>query len=140
MKRIWEILEECKLQETVEGIQKVLALNDTPALREVLRLAYHPNAKWYFSDFPKEYKEPDTLPGVSMTNLYTEIRRIYVFAVGHPNADNLTEQRRKQLFLQFLEGMEKDEAKVVIDIMRGDLQIDGLNIHIINQVFPNLIS
>lgn len=140
MKRIWEILEDCKLCETVIGIQQTLARNDSPALREVLLCAYHPNAKWYFSDFPQGYRKQNTIPGISQTNLYTEIKKLYMFSVGNPTADKMTQEKRHVLLVNLLEGMEDEEAQVVIDIFRGDLQIDGLNKDTINQVFPGLIT
>jgi hypothetical protein len=140
MNRIWEILEECKLCETVPQIQQILARNDTPALREVLLCAYHPNAKWYFTDFPQGYRKQDTLPGVSHMNLYTEVKKLYMFSVGNPTADALTQDRRHVLLVNLLEGLENEEAQLVIDIFKGDLQIDGLNKDTINQVFPGLIS
>jgi len=140
MKRIYEILEECKMQESVQNIQRVLLNYDTPALREVLRCAYFPGVQWHFDSIPQEYRKPDTLPGVAMSDLYTEINKLYLFCKGHPISDTLSEQRRKELFLQLLEGMEPDEAKVIVDIMRSDLQIDGLNKETINQIFPNLIN
>lgn len=140
MNRIWEILEECKLCETVPQIQQVLARNDTPALREVLLCAYHPNAKWYFNDFPKGYRKQDTLPGVSEMNLYTEVKKLYLFSVGNRVADNMSQERRHVLLVNLLEGLENEEAQLVIDIFKGDLQIDGLNKDTINQVFPGLIT
>jgi hypothetical protein len=140
MKRIYEILEECKMQESVQDIQRVLLNYDTPALRQVLKCAYFPGTEWYFDSIPEDYKKPDTLPGVAISDLYTEVNRLYIFCKGHPIADSLSQQKRKELFLQLIEGMEPDEAQVVVDVMRGDLQIDGLNKETINQIFPNLIN
>ena len=93
MKRIYEILEECKLQENLDDVLRILKQNQSPALKEVLRCAYHPNAEWYFKDWPKGYRKPDTLPGISQTNLYTEINRIYLFQKGHPVADKMTQEK-----------------------------------------------
>lgn len=140
MKRIYEILDECKLCETIPGILHTLVKNDSPTLREVLRCAYHPNAQWYFNDWPKGYRKQDTLPGISQTNLYTEIKRIYLFQKGHPTADAMTQERRHVLLVNLLEGMEHDEGQVLIDIFNGDLQIDGLNKETVNQIYPGLIT
>ena len=140
MKRIWEILEDCKLCESIPGILQTLHQNDSAALREVLLCAYHPQAKWYFNDFPQGYRKQDTLPGISQTNLYTEVKKLYMFSKGNPTADNMTQDRRQVLLVNILEGMENEEAAVVIDIFKGDLQIDGLNAETINLVFPGLIK
>lgn len=140
MKRIWEIIDECKLCETIPGILQTLARNDSAALREVLLCAYHPNAKWYFNEWPQGYRKQDTLPGISHTNLYTEIKKLYLFSKGNPTADAMTQERRHVLLVNLLEGMENEEAQLVIDIFKGDLQVDGLNKDTINQLYPGLIT
>jgi hypothetical protein len=140
MKQIYEVIEECKLADSMEGVLNILNQNGSLVLQKVLYYTYHPRAKWYISEFPKDYKEPDTLPGVSISNLYTEIRRLYLFQVGHPEAAKLTEQRRNELLLQTLEGMERKEAEVFVDIMKGDLGIQGLNYEEISKVFPDLFK
>ena len=140
MKRIYEILEDCKLCETIPGILETLHRNDSAALREVLLCAYHPDAKWYFNDWPQGYRKQDTLAGISQTNLYTEVKKLYLFSKGNPTADALTQDRRHVLLVNLLEGMEHDEGQIVIDIFNGDLKIDGLNKDTVNQVFPGLIT
>lgn len=140
MKQIYEVLEDCKMADTMEGVLNIIRQNDSTVLRQVLYFTYHPNAKWYIKEFPSEYKEPDTLPGVSISNLYTEIRRLYLFQVGHPDADKLSEQRRKELLLQTLEGMERKEAEVFIDIMRGDLGIQDLNYKELEKLYPDMFK
>lgn len=140
MKRIYEILDECKLCESIPGILQTLVRNDSPALREVLLCAYHPDAKWYFNDWPQGYRKQDTLAGISQTNLYTEIKKLYLFSIGNPTADSMTQERRHVLLVNLLEGLENEEAQLVIDIFKGDLQIDGLNKDTINQLYPDLIK
>ena len=140
MKRIYEIIEECKLCESIPGILQTLARNDSPALREVLLCTYHPDAKWYFNDWPQGYRKQDTLAGISQTNLYTEIKKLYMFSIGNPTADSMTQERRHVLLVNLLEGLENEEAQLVIDIFKGDLQIDGLNKDTVNQLYPGLIK
>lgn len=141
MKQIYEIIKECKDVKNVKGALDIIASNsDNNILKQVLYYTYHPKAKWYVSEFPKDYKQPDTLPGVSISNLYSEIRRLYLFQVGHPTADALNETRRNELLLQTLEGMEPEEAKVFVNIMKGDLGIKGLDYTQIEKVFPNLFG
>lgn len=65
---------------------------------------------------------------------------MYLFQVGHPTADSLNETRRSELLLQTLEGMEPDEAEVFVNIMKGDLGIEGLDYTQIEKVFPNLFG
>lgn len=140
MKLIYEIVNEAKQANSLEEALNILQRYDHKTLREVLYYTYHPKAAYYVSEWPKDYIKPDTLPGISMTDLHSELRRIYMFIKGNPTADSLTETRRNQILLQTIEGMEPEEAKVFINIMKGDLGIEGLNSEVINQRFPGLIS
>jgi hypothetical protein len=138
MKEIYEILNEVKAAKTFHEKRNILAGNDTPILREVIKCAYHPNAQWYNDALPKQYKPIDTLPGIAMTNLFSEMKRLYLFSKGNPTADALTPEKRNQLLTNILEGMEPNEAKVFINILQGDLDI-GLELVDIKILYPDLI-
>jgi hypothetical protein len=137
---IYEIIKEAQQAKNVDEALKVLKKYDTETLEQVLHYTYHPKAQWYIDEFPADFHKPDTYPGISYTNLYTELRRIYLFQKGHPSADNLTEKRRHELLLQILESMEPPEAHVFVNIMKGDLGIKGITWQKINEYFPNLIT
>jgi hypothetical protein len=137
MKEIYEILNEVRAAPSFMEKRNVLAQNDTPTLREVIKCAYHPNAQWYNDALPQKYKPIDTLPGVAMTNLFSEMKRLYLFSKGNPTADALSPQKREQLLTNILEGMEPNEAKVFINILKGDLDI-GLSLEEIKVLYPDL--
>lgn len=137
---IYEIINLAKKAANVDEALQILKKYNTETLEQVLYYTYHPKAQWYISEFPKDFVKPDTYPGISYTNLYTELRRIYLFQKGHPNADTLSEQRRHELLLQILESMEPPESEVFVNIMKGDLGIVGLTIEKLNEYFPNLIT
>jgi hypothetical protein len=139
MKEIYEVLKECREAKTVTDKLVVLSENDNPTLRQIIQHTYHPQAKWYVNDWPAEYKPIDTLPGMSMTNMYSELRRVYLFQVGHPTADAMTVEKRNELLVNILEGMEPEEAKVFINIFKGDLDI-GLELDAIKYLYPGLID
>jgi hypothetical protein len=140
MKLIYEIINEARAASNVEEALNVIQKYDHATLREVLYYTYHPRAEYYITEWPEDYVKPDTLPGISMTDLHSELRRIYLFIKGHPTADALTEQRRKELVLQTLEGMEPAEAKLFVQIMTGDLGIKDLTYEKINERFPGYIQ
>lgn len=62
MKQIYEIINECKTAGSVDDVLNIIASNhDNNILKQVLYYTYHPKAKWYINEFPKNYKKPDTL-------------------------------------------------------------------------------
>lgn len=125
-KNIYEILDEFAAASTKQERLQVLAKNWTPTFMQVLQLAYHPDIKWLVKDKPKKYKKPDTLPGVSFSNMNTELRRLYLFREGDPGAEKLTEEKREELLLIMLESLEPREADVIIGIFKKDLGVKGL--------------
>ena len=137
MNEIYEVLNEVKAAPTFQAKHDILAKNDTPILREVIRCAYHPDAQWYNDALPKHYKPIDTLPGIAMTNMFSEMKRLYLFSRGNATADALSPEKREQLLTNILEGMEPNEAKVFIGILQGDLGL-GLNLEEIKLLYPML--
>jgi hypothetical protein len=125
-KNIYEIFDEFAAANTKQERLQVLRNNWTPTVMKVLQLAYHPDIKWKVKDKPKKYKTPDTLPGVSYSNINAELRRIYLFLEGNPSAENLSEQKREELLLIMLESLEPREADVIMGIFKKDLGVKGL--------------
>jgi hypothetical protein len=141
MKNIYEILDEFKNASTKNEKVDVLAKNWHPTLKLALQLAYHPDIKWTIAGvYPKEYKTPDTKPGISFSNLTNELKRLYIFRQDHPTAQALTEKRRRELFLLMLESLEPREADVVIGILKKDLGVKGLNHKFLKDNIPNIFS
>lgn len=125
-KNIYEIMDEFAAADTKQAKMQVLANNWTPTLVLVLQLAYHPDIKWLVKDKPKNYKVPDTLPGVSYSNMNTELRRLYLFREGEPAAEKLSPEKREQLLLIMLESLEPREADIIIGIFKKNLGVKGL--------------
>lgn len=125
-KNVYEILDEFAAAGSKKEKLEVLQKNWTPVLVLVLQFAYHPDIKWLIKEKPKNYKTPDTLPGVSYSNLNAELRRLYLFREGDPGAEKLTPQKREELLLIMLESLEPREADVIMGIFKKDLGVKGL--------------
>ena len=97
-------------KEQVEYLQK----NYHPGLVNFCRFA-DPSLKWLVPEGAPPYKVSEyDEPSV----LYTEARRLYIFVEGGPK---LTSLRREQLFIELLETLDKDDAKLLIDLKDGKL-------------------
>jgi len=77
--------------------------------------------------------------GVSYAKLHTHLRKMYLFQKGHPESDKLTDQRRKQLLLQFLEALEPREAEIIIGIFKKDQGVKGLTYKFVKDAFADLL-
>lgn len=140
MRNVYEIFDEFELAKNKKERMAVIEKNLSKTLVDVLALTYHPNSQWLIKEMPENYKIPtDMLPGLSGTQLSTELRKLYLFQKGHPSAEQLTEQKRTQLLLQLLEALEPREAEVVLGIFQKDQGVRGLDYKFVKEAFPDLL-
>jgi len=140
MKNIFEIFDEFELAKNKKERMAIIENNLSKTLVDVLALTYHPNSQWLIKEMPEGYKVPsDMLPGLSGTQLSTELRKLYLFQKGHPAAEKLTEQKRTQLLLQLLEALEPREAEVILGIFQKDQGVKGLDYKFVKEAFPDLL-
>ena len=138
-KNVYEILDEFAAAGSKQEKIEVLQRNWSATLQQVFRLAYDPDIQWLIKDKPKNYKVPDTLPGVSYSKLNLEMRRLYLFRKGDPGAEKLTPEKREQLLLIMLESLEPREADVIIGIFKKDLGVKGLTYKFIRDNIPGIV-
>ena len=139
MKNIYEVFDEFEQANTKAERMAVLEKNLSRTLVEVLQYTYHPGFQWKVKEMPENYRIPDTKPGISISQLSTDIRRLYLFQEGHPDAEKLTPRKQNELLIQFLESLEPREAEVVMGIFKKDQGVKGLNYAFVKEAFPNLL-
>lgn len=139
MKNIYEIFDEFEEAKTKKERLDVIQRNLSKTLVSVFELTYHPDIDWLIKEMPDNYKVPDTKPGISLCQLSTELRKLYLFRKGSPQAEALTDRKRNELLIQLLESLEPREAEVIIGIFKKDQGVKGLNYKFVKEAFPNLL-
>ena len=132
---IYEILD---LYESTND-REVLIKHSYPHFLQVLRYTFDPQYQFYVTEFPKNYIEPDTFPGIRHAGIESEIRKAYLFLKGNPTADSLTEEKRNQILVQLLESFEPREAHVFVNMMKKNLNTKNLTYKVVKETFPNLL-
>lgn len=117
-------------KEKVEWLQK----NDSIPLRVLLKAANDPNLKWALPPGDPPYKPSNLTDCEGM--LYTEIDRFYLFLEG--GHQTLAGKRREELFIQMLESIDAEDAKLVCAVKEKTLPYK-LPKKIIQEAFPGLI-
>lgn len=138
-KNIYEIFDEFEQANTDHERLKVIHDNLSVTLVNVLMLTFHPSYQWLVTEFPEDYKTPDTLPGVSICQLSTELRKLYLFRKDDPAAEQLSPRKQKELLIQYLESLEPREAEVVIGIFKKNQGVNGLTYEFVKGCFPDLL-
>ena len=114
---------------------EVLRKYNTPGMRMILKGAFDPKIKWDLPEGTPPYIENEAPAGTEHTFLEVEAKRLYNFAVG--GNDQLNKIRKETLFIQMLEGLHADEAKVLIDIKNKSLNktYKGLTSEMVKEAF-----
>ena len=86
-------------------------------LKGIFENAFDAELKWDLPEGEPPFKPAAEPMGMTPTNLFQEIRRFYIF-----RREDLNQLRREALFIELLEGVHPDEAKVLIAIKDQDLQ------------------
>lgn len=139
MKNLYEVFDEFEEAKTKQERLKVIEKNLSQHLVDTLQYTFHPDLQWKFKNIPKGYKIPDCPPGMGFTNIGHQLRKFYMFRVGDPRCEQLTDKRREEIFIQVLESLEPREIEVVIGICKKDLGVKGLTYNFVKEAFPNLL-
>jgi hypothetical protein len=140
MKNMFEVFDEFEMAESKKQRLEVIGKNLNNTLVEVLKLTYHPGYQWLITEMPENYVIPtDNLPGLGVTQLSSELRKLYLFQRGNPAAEKLSPRKRNELLIQLLEALEPREAEVIIGIFQKDQGVKGLDYKFVKEAFPQLL-
>ena len=99
------------LDEINADPKKIELYKADAALRLIFEYAFIPEKKFILPEGDPPYKPAAEPLGMTPTNLFSELRRLYVFC----RAD-LKPLKRESLFVSFLEGVHPDEAKLLLAV------------------------
>jgi hypothetical protein len=132
-----EIVNSARKAETVEEKVAILKKNDSTQLRDLLALMC--DARWTF-DLPETappYNE--SVINESHGLLYREMRKMPYFVEQREEGKGLPRIRKESLFIQILEAVDKEDAKLVLRMISKEPYPD-LAPEVINQAFPDSIN
>jgi hypothetical protein len=116
----------------------ILQKHSSAQLKQVLGLTYDPRVEWQLPEGAPPYK-PLPKSADQEASLLTELRRMYLFYnSGDETARALKPLRREQLFIDMLEALDPDEAKVLLGMKERKLPYKGLTRNLVAEAFPNL--
>ena len=114
---------------------EVLKTYDSQPLRQVLKGAFDPSIIWDLPDGTPPYKENDAPAGTEHTLLSNEAKRLWHFVRG--GDDRLSKTKKETMFIQILEGLHADEAKLLIAVVNKELNkvYKGLTDAVVKEAF-----
>lgn len=135
MKNLSTILMEAAAQKSKKDKVAYLKQNTNTALTKLLKYAFDPEIKFLLPEGDPPYK-PSSFdqPG----NLYNEIKRLYLFVEG--GQANLTNLRRETMFIETLEFVDAEDAKLLIAVKDKKLPYKGLTEEVIKEAIPEVFK
>lgn len=134
-----EILENANKIDSVEERIKYLHENNSNALMTILKCTFDSSLKWLIPEGPPPYKPLDSLDVEGNIFSAPVIRKMRFFFEGN-GYDNLTPTKRETLYIQFLESIDKNDAKLIIDCRSGKLPYRRITKDFVKKAFPDLID
>ena len=132
---IAEVLTKVNNAKTNDKKIAILKENDSEALRAIIKSSFDPNIQWVMPEGDVPYKPNEVPEGTEHTRLNQEYRQLWHYIKG---ADSKTPQfRKEQMFVQLLEGLHEDEAKVICHAKDKVLhqKYKGLSDNVVKEAF-----
>ena len=113
----------------------VLQQYDNAPLRQVLKGAFDPNIEWDLPEGNPPYIANEAPIGTEHGLLRNEAKRLWHFVKGADG--DLTKTQKETMFIQILEGLHADEAKVLLGMKSKSLNkmYKGLTESVVKEAF-----
>ena len=129
----WILDFTSKLPNDEEKI-KCLRANDNSAIRTILNIALNPAIVWALPEGSPPYTPCEHPHQENM--LYSEIRRLYLFIEG--GNPNLKPLRREVMFIELLQSIDPQDAKLLLAAKEKTLPYPGLDDRIVRLAYPGI--
>jgi|TARA_R110000796_G_scaffold114385_1_gene226122 hypothetical protein len=131
-----EILKTASELKSKKDKVEFLRAKASKPLRNILKVTYDKTMELNIPNVAPPY-----LPSVhpdSHGMLFRETRKLPYFVKGY-DGDNIHPIRREALFIQMLEAVDPDDAKLLCDMIRQK-PLKGISLAVVIESFPGLIS
>ena len=134
---VHEILELVDSQRTKAKKIEILREYNDLALKAILIWNFDPTAISVLPEGPVPYKENEVPIGTDHTSLRREWKNLYHFVKG--GNDRLSAIRRETMFVQMLEGLHLEEAKIICLVKDKDLESRyKITYDMVQQAYPDI--
>jgi len=134
---VHEILELVDKQRSKAKKIETLREYADDSLKAILIWNFDPTAISVVPEGPVPYKENEVPVGTDHTSLRREWRNLYHFVKG--GNDRLSAIRRETMFIQMLEGLHPEEAKIICLVKDKNLESRyKITYDMVQQAYPDI--
>ena len=134
---LFEILDLVNKQRSTEKKVEILKEYETDALKTIFIWNFDESVVSMLPEGDVPYKENEVPVGTDHTSLRREHKNLYHFVKG--GNDTLTQIRRETMFIQILEGLHPNEAKILCLVKDKKLSSQyKITKEIVSQAYPDV--
>lgn len=132
-----EIIEEFAMMPTKKDRIELLQRYDAQRFRTFLEYCFSPDIQ-FDVNIPK-YKTSPMPIGLHGTCIDIEMSKMYRFIKDHPKrSPNFGGKKQENILAEILENLYKDEAELLIRMLKKDLKVPYLTPGLIKEAYPNI--
>lgn len=133
----YEELEQVAKQKTkkdkIATLQKFAGSNI--AIPIILDLTFNPSWKWLLPEGDPPYN-PST-PEQDLQAVLKKDSRKLMYFINTKEGNSLKPLRRETMYIEFLESVDPDDAKLLLSIKNGKLPFNGFTKKLVKEAFPD---
>ena len=135
-----EILNKiASLPTKEEKVAALWAQRDNQVLTLLLKMSFDPGLEWFIPKGTPPYT-PGPVHGDQQGQLYSEMKRMSFFAKLPNSPKNITQVRREQRFIDVLEAVHPEDAKLLINVKDKKPLAKGLTRKLVEEGLPGLLQ
>tara|TARA_B100000003_G_scaffold2354_1_gene2203 strand:- start:976 stop:1422 length:447 start_codon:yes stop_codon:yes gene_type:complete len=134
---VHEVLELAAKQRSKAKKVEILKQYEDPSIKAVFIWNFDPSVNSAIPEGPVPYKENEVPVGTDHTSLRREYKNLYHFIKG--GNDALSSLRRETMFIQMLEGLHPEEAKIICLTKDKQLQTEyNISLDVVKEAYPDI--
>jgi hypothetical protein len=133
-----ELLERVSKLKTKKERIDVLRRDHNIALENIVDLCFNPKIKFVLPEGEPPYK-PQPKASDCQATLFANLRKLGIFIENGPYP-TMKQLNREVQFIQFLESLDPDDAKLLISIKDKKMPYRGINRKLFEEAWPALAS
>jgi hypothetical protein len=137
MLNVHEVIDQVRKARTKDKKVALLKKHETWALKDILRGTFDTTVEWNLPGGEPPYTPSEAYSAPA--NLLKEHKNFVYFVKGVRESNRLTPVKRESIFLGLIEGIDPEDAKLVINMINKE-KPNGITRPVIEEAFPGLLQ
>ena len=133
VRETFEVIGKAKTREEKRDLLKQ---RENFATKAILQLNYHPAVKWHLPSGAPPYT-PGQVADSTPNSLHFEVKKLDYYV--DPSPHDLPMLRRESMFVELLERVDPNDAKLILAVKDRKLSYKGLSYKLVKDTWPDLL-